>query len=89
MSPADPVSGVPELPFSTVEDYEFRFVGEGAANVVFEVQVRPSDGSSANIFQGASSPSESYPSREDKKKKKSNTSDRESAPGAESGDQST
>ncbi|KAL2133396.1 hypothetical protein VTI74DRAFT_2439 [Chaetomium olivicolor] len=53
MSPSIPLSGIPILPLSAPEEYEFKFVGEGASNVVFEVLVRPGCGSSTNgIFRG-------------------------------------
>jgi inositol-pentakisphosphate 2-kinase len=53
MSPAIPLSSTPVLPRSAADTYEFKLVGEGASNVVFEVVVHDSNESSADIFQGA------------------------------------
>ncbi|KAK4123467.1 inositol pentakisphosphate 2-kinase-like protein [Parathielavia appendiculata] len=52
MSPSVPLSGIPALPCSAADHYEFKLVGEGASNVVFEVVVQPNDESSSSIFQG-------------------------------------
>ncbi|KAK4137837.1 hypothetical protein BT67DRAFT_123270 [Trichocladium antarcticum] len=51
MSASSPLPIIPELPPSAADDYEFKFVGEGASNVVFEVIVQPHDESSRNLFQ--------------------------------------
>ncbi len=51
MSPNNPLPIIPELPPSAADDYEFKFVGEGASNVVFEVIVQPHDEHSRNLFQ--------------------------------------
>lgn len=51
MSPNSPIPIIPELPHSATENYEFRFVGEGASNVVFEVIVPPNDEHSS-LFHG-------------------------------------
>ncbi|KAK4239780.1 inositol pentakisphosphate 2-kinase [Achaetomium macrosporum] len=42
MSPATSLFDTPVLPLSAADHYEFKFIGEGASNVVFEVTVRPS-----------------------------------------------
>lgn len=57
MSASSPLPIIPELPPSAADDYEFKFVGEGASNVVFEVIVQPHDESSRNLFQCAQFPS--------------------------------
>ncbi|KAK4032558.1 inositol pentakisphosphate 2-kinase [Parachaetomium inaequale] len=43
MSPTTPLSSIPVLSSSVADNYEFKFVGEGAANFVFEVLVPPGD----------------------------------------------
>jgi inositol-pentakisphosphate 2-kinase len=53
MSPAIPLPSTPVLPRSAAGTYEFKLVGEGASNVVFEVVVQPDNESNANVFQGA------------------------------------
>lgn len=45
-------SSMPVSPFSLPIDYEFTFVGEGAANVVFEVLANSDDESSSSTFDG-------------------------------------
>jgi hypothetical protein len=58
-------SSVPELPFSVGDNCKFTFIGEGAANFVFEVLVPPSDEPRKNPCDGAdpvSSPSRTRPS---------------------------
>ncbi|KAH6849782.1 inositol pentakisphosphate 2-kinase-like protein [Chaetomium sp. MPI-CAGE-AT-0009] len=50
MSPTN-TSCIPVLSFLATGNYEFKFVGEGAANVVFEVIAPPGDEHSS-IFQG-------------------------------------
>ncbi|KAK4157138.1 inositol pentakisphosphate 2-kinase [Chaetomidium leptoderma] len=51
MSPTIPLSSIPVLPFSAADRLEFKFMGEGAMNFVFEVIVQPDDESSRSIFQ--------------------------------------
>ena len=45
-------SSIPVLPLSDTDSYTFKFVGEGAANVVFEVLAPSGDDTSGTIFQG-------------------------------------
>jgi hypothetical protein len=47
------LSGIPELSLSAAANSDYRLVGEGAANAVFEVVVPPSDRICREIFQGA------------------------------------
>ena len=42
---------MPVLSFLAAGNYEFNFVGEGAANVVFQVVAQPGD-EHGSIFQG-------------------------------------
>ncbi|KAK3302210.1 inositol pentakisphosphate 2-kinase-like protein [Chaetomium strumarium] len=51
MSPAAPLSDAPVLPLSAASHCDFIFIGEGASNVVFEVDVQPNDENSS-IFRG-------------------------------------
>ncbi|AEO69202.1 uncharacterized protein THITE_2119339 [Thermothielavioides terrestris NRRL 8126] len=46
------LSGIPELSLSAAANSDYRLVGEGAANAVFEVVVPPSDRICREIFQG-------------------------------------
>lgn len=46
-----------QFQFPPGNDYEFKFVAEGAANLVFEVLVPPKDDKSSNIFNGENHPS--------------------------------
>ena len=50
--PATPSSSIPVLPLSDADSYTFKFIGEGAANVVFEVLGQPGHDTSGTIFQG-------------------------------------
>ena len=52
MPSATPSSSIPVLPLSEVDGYTFKFIGEGAANVVFEVLGQPGDDTSGTILQG-------------------------------------
>jgi hypothetical protein len=54
MSSAIPLAGIPVFPSSAADNYEFKFVGEGNANVIFEI-IEKSDGAYVNgIFRGKS-----------------------------------
>lgn len=55
MASATQGSSVPVLPITAGDDCKFRFVGEGAANFVFEVLVPPSDEPRNNPCDGADS----------------------------------
>lgn len=51
MSPRTSSPSIPELLPSSAKNYEFKFVGEGASNIVFEVVVDLAEGRS-NILRG-------------------------------------
>lgn len=48
-----PLPSVLELSLSAADTYEFRLIGEGARNIVFDVLGPHRDGASRNIFYGA------------------------------------
>jgi inositol-pentakisphosphate 2-kinase len=54
MSSTNPSSSIPvsQFQFPPGNDYEFKFVAEGAANLVFEVVVPPKDDNGSSIFDG-------------------------------------
>ncbi len=52
MTLSTPPSSIPVLPLSETDSYTFKFVGEGAANIVFEVLAPSGDDTSGIIFQG-------------------------------------
>lgn len=51
MSLQNPDTSIPTLPLNSANNYKFKFVGEGAANIVFEVVTEPQD-ENRSIFQG-------------------------------------
>ncbi|KAL2140067.1 hypothetical protein VTI28DRAFT_4281 [Corynascus sepedonium] len=50
MSLQNPDTSIPTLPLTSANNYKFKFVGEGAANIVFEVITEPQD-ENRSIFQ--------------------------------------
>jgi len=51
MARATPLSTTAVWPFSETDDYQFKFVGEGAANFVFEIIVQPTDGARCSFLK--------------------------------------
>ncbi|KAK3902009.1 inositol pentakisphosphate 2-kinase [Staphylotrichum tortipilum] len=52
MARATPLPTTAVWPFSETDDYQFKFVGEGAANFVFEIIVSPADGARCSFLKG-------------------------------------